>query len=58
MDEASCEICGHAFIKKRKDQKYCAACKDRIKKRIQSMDKQAVSEKASVLHCMRQRNKT
>lgn len=32
MDEASCEICGHAFIKKRKDQKYCAVCKDRIKK--------------------------
>lgn len=50
MDEAFCEICGQAFTKKRNDQKYCAVCKDRIKREYKAWANKPCREK--LLYCI------
>ena len=50
MDEAFCEICGQAFIKKRKNQQYCAVCKDRIKREYKAWISKPYRQK--LLYCI------
>lgn len=50
MDEAFCKICGQAFTKKRKDQKYCAVCKDRIKREYKAWEDKPYRKK--LLYCI------
>ena len=50
MDEAFCEICGQAFTKERKNQRYCAVCKDRIKRDYEVWISKPYRQKR--LHCI------